>query len=103
MINKIFTKLYFHNLRFAKGICSELVMPYNLQVKHAEDSQFFQTREWNLQKFIQMYVLMIYPTIILKIRYQVNMTKICKFVILTSTKQVVKGKKEGKEAKSTSL
>jgi hypothetical protein len=31
------------------------------------------------------------PTIILKIRCQVKMTKICKFVISTSTKQAVKG------------
>jgi hypothetical protein len=46
------------------------------------------------------YVLMIYsPTIILKIRYQVKMTKIYNYVISTSTKQAVKGTSRRKKGK----
>jgi len=39
------------------------------------------------------------PTITLTIRYQVKMTKICKYVISTSTKQAVKGTSRRKKGK----
>jgi hypothetical protein len=78
-------------------------MPYNLQVCHAGDSQFFSKLENGTYRIHPICVndisIYIYPTIILKIRYQVKMTKICKFVISTSTQQAVKGTSRRKRRK----